>query len=139
MRSRTWHNLRSVRDEGMAVCSRLVVFAVRLVALDAGARQFPLCRGSGGLVLGPRGIIKTLGTFDVVTFWATIEHLPDPGAMLRHIFDILKPGGRLFLDTGIGAVSRQLTELTSTARSHTPSTARSPSPSAARSHSPSTA
>ena len=43
-----------------------------------------------------------LGLFDAVTFWATIEHLPDPIRMLRDISDILKPSGRLFLDTGLG-------------------------------------
>lgn len=45
---------------------------------------------------------EELGVFDSVTFWATIEHLPDPIAMLRDIHDVLKPGGRLFVDTGIG-------------------------------------
>jgi SAM-dependent methyltransferase len=45
----------------------------------------------------------SLGTFDVVTFWATIEHLPDPVGILRHIRDVLDPDGRLFLDTGVGA------------------------------------
>lgn len=44
----------------------------------------------------------TLGWFDVVTFWATIEHLSDPVGMLRDIFDVLRPGGRLLCDTGIG-------------------------------------
>jgi len=34
---------------------------------------------------------------------ATIEHLPDPIGMLRNIRDVLKPGGRIFVDTGIGA------------------------------------
>lgn len=43
-----------------------------------------------------------LGLFDVVTFWATIEHLPDPIATLRDMRDVLKPGGKLLLDTGIG-------------------------------------
>ena len=43
-----------------------------------------------------------LGQFDAVTFWATIEHLSDPVAMLRDIRDLLKPGGKLFCDTGIG-------------------------------------
>ncbi len=45
---------------------------------------------------------QELGLFDTVTFWATIEHLPDPVTMMRHIRDVLKPGGRLFVDTGIG-------------------------------------
>lgn len=44
----------------------------------------------------------SLGHFDVVTFWATIEHLPDPIQMLRDISDVLTPGGQLLLDTGIG-------------------------------------
>lgn len=43
-----------------------------------------------------------LGLFDVVTFWATIEHLPDPACMLRDIASVLRPGGRLLMDTGIG-------------------------------------
>jgi SAM-dependent methyltransferase len=52
---------------------------------------------------GHLGALKSaLGQFDVVTFWATIEHLPDPVAMMRDIADVLKPGGRLLLDTGIG-------------------------------------
>lgn len=52
---------------------------------------------------GPLSQLKTeLGCFDVVTFWATIEHLPDPMAMLRDIRVVLKPGGKLLLDTGVG-------------------------------------
>jgi SAM-dependent methyltransferase len=43
-----------------------------------------------------------LGKFDVVTFWATIEHLSDPIGMLRDIADVMKPAARLFCDTGIG-------------------------------------
>lgn len=42
-----------------------------------------------------------LGRFDVVTFWATIEHLPRPIETLAAIRKALKPGGLLFLDTGI--------------------------------------
>ncbi|MCG3124362.1 MAG: Ubiquinone biosynthesis O-methyltransferase [Phycisphaerales bacterium] len=43
-----------------------------------------------------------LGTFDAATFWATIEHLPDPIGLMRDVRDILKPGGLFLLDTGIG-------------------------------------
>jgi SAM-dependent methyltransferase len=42
-----------------------------------------------------------LGTFDVVTLWATIEHLPNPGQTLRDIASTLRPGGHLLLDTGV--------------------------------------
>lgn len=40
--------------------------------------------------------------FDIVTFWATIEHLADPGAVIAAIKTCLKPGGVLVCDTGLG-------------------------------------
>lgn len=40
--------------------------------------------------------------FDVVTLWATIEHLADPRSVLRAIHFALKPGGLLLCDTGLG-------------------------------------
>lgn len=43
-----------------------------------------------------------LGRFQTATLWATIEHLTDPIGTLRDVYDVLEPGGRLFLDTGIG-------------------------------------
>jgi SAM-dependent methyltransferase len=39
------------------------------------------------------------GTFDVVTLWEVIEHLPDPRVTLAEIRRVLKPGGRLVLST----------------------------------------
>jgi SAM-dependent methyltransferase len=41
------------------------------------------------------------GRFDAVTAWATIEHLPSPRAFLFAAHRVLKPGGLLFLDTGL--------------------------------------
>jgi len=40
--------------------------------------------------------------YDVITLWATIEHLPNPKEVLDSIFSCLKPGGLFFLDTGLG-------------------------------------
>ena len=37
--------------------------------------------------------------FDYVTMLAVIEHISDPGALLRDIHRVLKPGGRLVLTT----------------------------------------
>ena len=45
--------------------------------------------------------------FDIATFWATIEHVPDPRATLRGIFQCLKPGGILILDTGLAGVAAE--------------------------------
>lgn len=40
--------------------------------------------------------------FDVVTLWATIEHIPNPQILLKSINKCLKKNGLLFLDTGLG-------------------------------------
>ncbi len=41
------------------------------------------------------------GKFDIVTSWATIEHVVNPLTFLKCINKLLKVGGILFLDTGI--------------------------------------
>ncbi len=38
-------------------------------------------------------------SYDLVTLWASIEHLPDPRLALRRCYQLLRPGGRLFLST----------------------------------------
>lgn len=76
--------------------------------IDLSSSAIEYARNTLGLALH-EGTIEdragVLGLFDVVTFWATIEHLPDPLRTLRTIRTVLKPGGLLFLDTGIGADS----------------------------------
>lgn len=37
--------------------------------------------------------------FDYITISHVIEHVHDPRGLLAHAFDLLKPGGRLFIDT----------------------------------------
>ncbi|MHC5066683.1 MAG: class I SAM-dependent methyltransferase, partial [Planctomycetota bacterium] len=39
------------------------------------------------------------GSFDLVTFWDVIEHVPDPQALLRQAAAMLKPGGSLIIET----------------------------------------
>lgn len=39
------------------------------------------------------------GTFDAVTCMEMLEHVPDPQAIVQACFDVLKPGGSLFLST----------------------------------------
>jgi 2-polyprenyl-3-methyl-5-hydroxy-6-metoxy-1,4-benzoquinol methylase len=35
------------------------------------------------------------GSFDVITLWSTLEHLPDPASTLRTVAALLRPGGML--------------------------------------------
>lgn len=49
-----------------------------------------------------RGMVESYGepaSFDVVVFLQTIEHLPDPGAVLEHFRRILAPGGTAYVST----------------------------------------
>ena len=39
------------------------------------------------------------GAFDVVTFMEMLEHVPDPGSVIRACASLLRPGGMLFLST----------------------------------------
>lgn len=38
-------------------------------------------------------------SFDLITLWDVIEHIPDPQAVLRRIRELLAPGGHLLLET----------------------------------------
>lgn len=47
--------------------------------------------------------IENNNQFDVITLWATIEHLSNPKEVIRAIYNCLKPGGLFFMDTGLGS------------------------------------
>jgi hypothetical protein len=38
-------------------------------------------------------------SFDLVTLWDVIEHVPDPQHVLRRVRELVKPGGKLLLET----------------------------------------
>ena len=39
-------------------------------------------------------------TFDAITLWDVIEHVDDPLSLVRGVYERLRPGGRLFVETG---------------------------------------
>lgn len=85
-------------------------------ASDANIRAEGIDRSRSGVdyAVNALGVKATIGhiqdqqkedwneSFDVVTLWATIEHLPDPRSVLQAIHGCLKPGGILLCDTGLG-------------------------------------
>jgi SAM-dependent methyltransferase len=88
------HFVRACLDRG---------FDARGIDLSATAVA-EACAATGGRAVCGRleEHCDSLGVFDAVTFWATIEHLPDPIATLRAIRRAVRPGGLVFLDTGVG-------------------------------------
>ncbi len=49
-----------------------------------------------------RGLVQTFGTpraYDAVVFLQTIEHVPDPTAVLEHLRSLLAPGGIAYVST----------------------------------------
>lgn len=38
-----------------------------------------------------------LASFDVITFWHVLEHIPRPAAALQRVFELLKPGGTVVI------------------------------------------
>jgi 2-polyprenyl-3-methyl-5-hydroxy-6-metoxy-1,4-benzoquinol methylase/predicted RNA-binding Zn-ribbon protein involved in translation (DUF1610 family) len=51
------------------------------------------------LLLGDLSEIDDPGHHDVVTLWCVLAHVPDGERLLRDVFDVLKPGGLMYLQT----------------------------------------
>jgi SAM-dependent methyltransferase len=78
--------------------------AVDVVGLDANPETYEHARlryTRPGLRF-ERGLVESFGepgTYDVVVFLQTIEHVQDPRAVLRHLKTLLAPGGQLYVST----------------------------------------
>lgn len=82
------------------VCAATVVDDVAGIELSAFAADQARMRGitvtSGDFLT----VEVSQASFDVVSMWDYLEHVPNPTATLSKAFEVLKPGGYLALSTG---------------------------------------
>lgn len=69
------------------------------ISREAAARAVALLPG-GVARAGADRLPFASGSFDVVTLWDVLEHLPDPHRAMGELARCLRPGGRLALTTG---------------------------------------
>jgi 2-polyprenyl-3-methyl-5-hydroxy-6-metoxy-1,4-benzoquinol methylase len=64
---------------------------------DEGARKLAASR-IGKEILTPEHLVKLDdGSFDIITLWHVLEHVPEPVLSCKEFYRLLKPGGKLIL------------------------------------------
>lgn len=66
----------------------------------AAARRARVAAGGRVAVADAVATPFATGTFDMVTLWDVLEHLPNPHAAVAEVARVLRPNGRLVLTTG---------------------------------------
>jgi 2-polyprenyl-3-methyl-5-hydroxy-6-metoxy-1,4-benzoquinol methylase len=88
--------LRVMRDAGHDVFGVEVSAAIARDAIrEVGSDRVHV----GTLDTAPADRGFRAGSFDLVTMWDVVEHVPDPQALLRQARAMLKPSGHLLLET----------------------------------------
>lgn len=67
----------------------------RAAVRDLGAERIHV----GTLATAPPELGYRPGSFDLITMWDVIEHIPDPQQSLHQVRELLAPGGHLLLET----------------------------------------
>ena len=90
--------------EGYGAATLALGDAVSVVGVDANPEAYEHARlryTEPGLRF-ERGLVETWGapgTFDVITFLQTVEHVQDPVAVLSHVSELLAPAGVAYIST----------------------------------------
>lgn len=81
MRKRGWDSM------GVEISEDAASFGIEELGLNILIDDFLSCKDLKG------------ESFDMITFWASLEHMHSPMTVLRRCYELLKPGGRLVLST----------------------------------------
>jgi SAM-dependent methyltransferase len=69
------------------------------VGVEPGPDSAALARAKGHLVV--TGLLEDAGfeaaSFEAITLWDALEHIPNPAQVMAEVFRLLKPGGRVYL------------------------------------------
>ncbi|WP_210416328.1 methyltransferase domain-containing protein [Leptospira idonii] len=71
-------------------------YEISTQAVEFAKKQNGLTTVYAGLVQDSK---LPANSFDIITLWDVIEHIPKPHFLLEYLFTLLKPGGVLFLQT----------------------------------------
>jgi ubiquinone/menaquinone biosynthesis C-methylase UbiE len=71
----------------------------RTTGVEPGPESAELARSKGHSII--TGLVEDLGlpaeSFDAITLWDALEHIPNPQVVLRELYRILVPGGRIYI------------------------------------------
>jgi SAM-dependent methyltransferase len=86
-------------------------WATGLEVSRAAATRAAVVAGAGGIAVGDAQRAPfAAASFDAITLWDVLEHLPDPHAAVAEVARLLRPGGRLALTTGdVGSLAARVT------------------------------
>jgi len=73
------------------------------VGYEISTQAVDFAKKNNGLTTVHAGLVQNSklpeNSFDIITLWDVIEHIPKPHSLLNYLFSLLKPGGILFLQT----------------------------------------
>lgn len=73
-------------------------FGIDSIGIDISSEMVEAGR-QAGLNCQVKDLFEMTGSFDMLTYWDVIEHVPDPRAVLEKTRELLAPGGEVVIQT----------------------------------------
>ncbi len=97
--------IKSVLDFGCAdgvfleFCKKYFSADTKIYGTDLSERMLDQARASGWDVFPLKEVDTTKMKFDLITLWDVIEHVEEPTVVIAKLKKLLKPGGKIFMET----------------------------------------